>query len=147
FAGRATTDYWQQVDLYLGGNEHAVGHLLYSRLWTKVLFDLGHISFEEPFNKMLNQGMIQGSTRFVYRIRGTKQFVSYNLKDQHEVEPLRVDVSLVNGLELDTEAFKKWREDFADASFILEDGKYICGAETEKMSKSKYNVVNPDDIV
>lgn len=147
FAGRATTDYWQQVDLYLGGNEHAVGHLLYSRLWTKVLFDLGHISFEEPFNKMLNQGMIQGSTRFVYRIRGTKQFVSYNLKDQHEVEPLRVDVSLVNGLELDTEAFKKWREDFADASFILEEGKYICGAETEKMSKSKYNVVNPDDIV
>lgn len=147
FAGKAATDYWQQVDLYLGGNEHAVGHLLYSRLFTKVLYDLGHIGFEEPFKKMLNQGMIQGSTRFVYRVSGTKQFVSFNLREQYEVEPLRVDVGLVNGLELDTGAFKKWRDDYADADFILENGKYICGAETEKMSKSKYNVVNPDDIV
>lgn len=140
--------YWQQVDLYVGGTEHAVGHLLYSRFWTKVLFDLGYINFEEPFAKLLNQGMIQGSSRFVYRIAGTQdQFVSAGLKNQYEVNALHVDVSLVDGTELDTEGFKQWRPEYANAQFILEDGKYICGVETEKMSKSKYNVVNPDDIV
>jgi len=146
-AGKAAADYWNQVDLYVGGTEHAVGHLLYARLWTKVLCDLGYLSFDEPFRKLLNQGMIQGSTRFVYRIKGTSTFVSFNLKDQYETDPIRVDVSLVDGVTLDTEAFKAWRPDFAGAGFILEDGKYICGSETEKMSKSKYNVVNPDDIV
>lgn len=140
--------YWQQVDLYVGGTEHAVGHLLYSRFWTKVLFDLGYLNFEEPFAKLLNQGMIQGSSRFVHRIAGTQdQFVSSGLKDQYETNALHVDVSLVDGIELDIEAFKKWRAEYANAQFILEDDKYICGVETEKMSKSKYNVVNPDDIV
>ncbi|MBL7705590.1 MAG: leucine--tRNA ligase [Taibaiella sp.] len=140
--------YWQQVDLYVGGTEHAVGHLLYSRFWTKVLFDLGYVNFEEPFAKLLNQGMIQGSSRFVYRIAGTQdQFVSAGLKKQHEVNPLHVDVSLVDGVVLDIEKFKQWRAEYANAQFILEDDKYICGVETEKMSKSKYNVVNPDDIV
>jgi leucyl-tRNA synthetase len=147
FASRAATDYWRQVDVYVGGTEHAVGHLLYSRMWTKALYDLGHITFQEPFRKLINQGMIQGSSRFVYRVRGTNTFVSYGLKDQHETDKLHVDVSLVDGLELDTEGFKKWRPSFADAQFILEDGKYLCGAEVEKMSKGKYNVVNPDDIV
>lgn len=140
--------YWQQVDLYVGGTEHAVGHLLYSRFWTKVLFDLGYINFEEPFAKLLNQGMIQGSSRFVYRIAGTQdQFVSAGLSKQYEVNPLHVDVSLVDGVELDIEGFKQWRAEYANAQFILEGDKYICGVETEKMSKSKYNVVNPDDIV
>jgi len=147
FASRAATDYWRQVDVYVGGTEHAVGHLLYSRMWTKALYDLGHITFQEPFRKLINQGMIQGSSRFVYRVRGTNTFVSYGLKDQHETDKLHVDVSLVDGLELDTERFKRWRPSFADAQFILEDGKYLCGAEVEKMSKGKYNVVNPDDIV
>lgn len=140
--------YWQQVDLYVGGTEHAVGHLLYSRFWTKVLFDLGYINFEEPFAKLLNQGMIQGSSRFVYRIAGTQdQFVSAGLSKQYEVNPLHVDVSLVDGVELNIEGFRQWRAEYANAQFILEDDKYICGVETEKMSKSKYNVVNPDDIV
>lgn len=148
FVGEEAFRYWQQVDLYVGGTEHAVGHLLYSRFWTKVLFDLGYLNFEEPFAKLLNQGMIQGSSRFVYRIAGTQdQFVSSGLKDQYETNALHVDVSLVDGVELDIEAFKKWRAEYANAQFILEDGKYICGVETEKMSKSKYNVVNPDDIV
>lgn len=147
FASKSATDYWREVDLYIGGTEHAVGHLLYSRLWTKVLHDLGHISFEEPFKKLVNQGMIQGSSRFVYRVHGTKQLVSAGLKNEYQTNAINVDVNIVNGLELDIEAFKKWRPDYADAEFILEDGKYICGAEVEKMSKSKYNVVNPDDIV
>lgn len=147
FASKSATDYWREVDLYIGGTEHAVGHLLYSRLWTKVLHDLGHISFEEPFKKLVNQGMIQGSSRFVYRVHGTKQLVSAGLKNQYQTNAINVDVNIVNGLELDIEAFKNWRPDYADAEFILEDGKYICGAEVEKMSKSKYNVVNPDDIV
>ncbi len=148
FVDAEACKYWQQVDLYVGGTEHAVGHLLYSRFWTKVLFDLGYINFEEPFAKLLNQGMIQGSSRFVYRIAGTQdQFVSAGLRKQYEVNPLHVDVSLVDGVELDIEKFKQWRAEYANAQFILEGDKYICGVETEKMSKSKYNVVNPDDIV
>ena len=147
FCSRKASDYWGQVDLYIGGTEHAVGHLLYSRMWTKVLFDLGHIGFDEPFKKLLNQGMIQGSSRFVYRIRGTQQFVSAGLKQAHEVDALHVDVNIVDGVELDTEAFTKWKPDYAKAEFILEDGKYICGVEVEKMSKSKFNTVNPDDLV
>lgn len=148
FASRKATDYWREVDLYIGGTEHAVGHLLYSRMWTKALYDLGHIGFDEPFKKLVNQGMIQGSSRFVYRLRGTNQFLSYGLKDKMATDEIHVDVSFVNGVELDIESFKNWREEYADAEFILEeDGKYICGTAVEKMSKSKYNVVNPDDIV
>ncbi len=213
FADRNATDYWKQVDLYIGGTEHAVGHLLYSRMWTKALYDLGFLSFDEPFKRLVNQGMIQGSTRYVYRISLTisvnardlatniepgnfyslsqafgkktlfvskKYFDLYEKHDTIELEtlvsnfldnerlrlkefgqsveigltddkivlsPLRVDVNMVDGVELDTEAFKQWRAEYGDAEFILEDGKYICGSETEKMSKSKYNVVNPDDIV
>lgn len=147
FASKDATDYWQQVDLYVGGTEHAVGHLLYSRMWTKALCDLGHIGFDEPFKKLLNQGMIQGSSRFAYRIKGTNKFVSAGLRKQYETDPIRVDVNFVNGLEMNTEGFRNWRPDYADAEFVLEDGKFICGAEVEKMSKSKYNVVNPDDIV
>jgi leucyl-tRNA synthetase len=131
----------------VGGTEHAVGHLLYSRFWTKALHDLGFITFDEPFRKLLNQGMIQGSSRFVYRIAGTNQFVSSGLKNEYTTNALHVDVSMVDGTELDMEAFKNWRAEYADATFILEDGKYICGSEVEKMSKSKYNVVNPDEIV
>lgn len=148
FCSRAASDYWGQVDLYIGGTEHAVGHLLYSRMWTKVLFDLGLIGHEEPYKRLVNQGMIQGSSRFVYRVHGSSQFVSAGLKDKYQVDALHVDVNMVDGLELDTEAFKKWKKgEFSDASFILEEGKYICGAEVEKMSKSKFNTVNPDDLV
>lgn len=147
FADKKATDYWQAVDIYIGGTEHAVGHLLYSRMWTKALHDLGHISFDEPFKKLINQGMIQGSSRFVYRINGTNKFVSAGLRKEYKVDTIHVDVSIVDGIELNIEAFKKWRDEYNDAEFILEDGKYICGAEIEKMSKSKYNVVNPDDIV
>ena len=147
FADRKVTDYWQAVDVYVGGTEHAVGHLLYSRMWTKALYDLGHIGFDEPFKRLINQGMIQGSSRFVYRINGTNTFVSAGLKKEHKVDAIHVDVKFVDGLELNIEAFKSWRPEYAGAEFILEDGKYICGAEVEKMSKSKYNVVNPDDIV
>jgi leucyl-tRNA synthetase len=154
FCDRQASDYWNQVDLYIGGTEHAVGHLLYSRLWTKALFDLGYIGFDEPFKKLLNQGMIQGSSRFVYRINGTNKFVSKGLlKSEEEYEgnkldKLHADVNFIDGYELDIEAFKKWRNgEYADAEFILEDGKYICGSEVEKMSKSKFNTVNPDDLV
>ncbi len=190
FSSRPATDYWQQVDLYVGGTEHAVGHLLYSRMWTKALCDLGHIGFDEPFKKLLNQGMIQGSSRFAYVfdyqlkennerlklsgsiflslgiVKGALHNVDDNMKLARELavnyfpgklfdelfygwnfRPMRVDVNVVDGIELDIEAFKKWRPEYAHAYFHLEDGKYICGAEIEKMSKSKYNVVNPDDIV
>lgn len=148
FCDKNVSDYWNQVDIYIGGTEHAVGHLLYSRLWTKVLFDLGFISFDEPFKKLVNQGMIQGSSRFAYRIRGTQQFVSAGVKEQYETDAIHVDVNMVDGFELDTAAFKKWRNgEYANATFILEDGKYICGAEVEKMSKSKFNTVNPDELV
>jgi leucyl-tRNA synthetase len=147
FCSKQASDYWGQVDLYIGGTEHAVGHLLYSRMWTKVLFDLGHISFDEPFKKLVNQGMIQGSSRFVYRIHGTNDFVSSGLKSKYETDAIHVDVNIVDGVELDIEAFKKWRDEYNDAEFVLEDGKYITGTEVEKMSKSKYNTVNPDDLV
>ena len=147
FADKKATDYWNQVDVYIGGTEHAVGHLLYSRLWTKVLYDLGYISFDEPYKKLVNQGMIQGSSRLVYRIKDSNKFVSAGLKNRYEENALHVDVNIVDGLELDIEAFKKSKPEYANAEFILEDGKYICGVETEKMSKSKYNTVNPDVLV
>ncbi|MFZ1264209.1 MAG: DUF559 domain-containing protein, partial [Chitinophagaceae bacterium] len=147
FCDRKVSDYWNQVDLYIGGTEHAVGHLLYSRMWTKVLFDLGFIGFDEPFKKLLNQGMIQGSSRFVFRVHGKNTFVSNGLKDNYQFDSIHVDVNMVDGNELDTNAFKKWKPEFANAEFILEDGKYICGSEVEKMSKSKFNTVNPDDLV
>jgi leucyl-tRNA synthetase len=136
------------VDLYVGGTEHAVGHLLYSRMWVKALYDLGLIGFDEPYKKLLNQGMIQGSSRFVFRVRGTNQYVSSGLKDNYETDQLHVDVNIVDGVELDISEFKKWRNgEYSDAEFILEADKYICGVETEKMSKSKFNTVNPNDIV
>ncbi|GIV40407.1 MAG: leucine--tRNA ligase [Thermonema sp.] len=147
FASPEAIDYWKNVDLYIGGTEHAVGHLLYARFWTKFLYDRGWIPFDEPFQKLVNQGMIQGRSNFVYRIKNTNTFVSYGLKDQYDTVPMHVDISLVHNDVLDTEAFRRWRPDLADAEFILEDGKYICGYEVEKMSKSRYNVVNPDDIV
>ena len=147
FCSRAASDYWGQVDLYIGGTEHAVGHLLYSRMWTKVLFDLGYIGFDEPFKRLVNQGKIGGDSRLVYRIRGTKQYVSAGLKDQYTTDELHVDVSMVNGYELNMEAFRNWRPDFSDASFITENGIYLCGSRQEKMSKRYFNVVNPDDIV
>lgn len=147
FCDKSASDYWNQVDVYIGGTEHAVGHLLYSRMWTKALYDLGLISFDEPFKKLVNQGMIQGSSRFVYRIAGTNQFVSSGLKTNYEVNDIHVDVSIVDGNILDIEAFKKWKNgEFANAEFILEDGKYICGSEVEKMSKRYFNTVNPDDL-
>ncbi|MEB2783900.1 leucine--tRNA ligase [Algoriphagus persicinus] len=147
FAEQAKTDYWGAVDLYIGGSEHATGHLLYSRFWTKFLYDLGVVSIDEPFQKMINQGMIQGRSNFVYRIKGTNQFVSHGLEDQYDTSAMHVDVNIVYNDQLNLEKFKAWRPDLADAEFILEDGKYICGSEVEKMSKSKYNVVNPDDII
>ena len=147
FASREALDYWGQVDVYIGGSEHAVAHLLYSRLWVKILHDLGYLGFDEPFKKLINQGKITGDSRFVYRVRGTSKFVSAGLKDKYDTDPLHVDISLVNGLELNLEGFSQWKPDFANAEFILEDGKYICGAAIEKMSKSYFNVVNPDDII
>jgi leucyl-tRNA synthetase len=155
FCDRSKSDYWKQVDLYVGGTEHAVGHLLYSRMWTKCLYDMGLIPFDEPFKKLLNQGMIQGSSRFVFRIKGTNKYVSAGLKDKYETDPIHVDVNIVDGFELDIEAFRKSKPDLHDAILILEDGSeasgnngiYICGAEVEKMSKSKVNTVNPDHIV
>jgi leucyl-tRNA synthetase len=147
FADKSALDYWEQVDIYIGGAEHAVAHLLYARLWVKVLHDLGFLSFDEPFKKLINQGKITGESRFVYRIRNTNQFVSHGLKDQHETDSLHVDVNIVDGVVLDREAFKKWKPDFADAEFILEMDKYICGTAIEKMSKSYFNVINPDAIV
>lgn len=139
--------YWGSVDLYIGGAEHATGHLLYSRFWTKFLHDIGVVGIEEPFQKMINQGMIQGRSNFVYRQKGTNTFVSHGLKDQYDTSAMHVDVNIVNNDQLNLEKFKAWRPDLAEAEFVLEDGKYICGAEIEKMSKSKYNVVNPDDII
>ena len=144
---REANDYWQNVDLYLGGTEHATGHLIYSRFWNKFLYDLGVICQDEPFKKLINQGMIQGRSNFVYRIKDTNTFVSLNLKDQYEVTPIHVDVNIVSNDVLDIEAFKNWMPDYKNAEFILEDGKYICGWAVEKMSKSMFNVVNPDVVV
>ena len=140
-------EYWRNVDLYVGGTEHATGHLIYSRFWNKFLHDLGISVVEEPFQKLVNQGMIQGRSNFVYRVKDTNTFVSLNLKDQYDTTPLHVDVNIVSNDILDIEAFKAWRPEYASAEFILEDGKYICGWAVEKMSKSMYNVVNPDMIV
>jgi len=148
FCDKAISDYWNQVDVYVGGAEHAVGHLLYSRMWCKTLHDLGFISYDEPYKKLINQGMIGGSSRFVYRIKNTNQFVSNGLKNNYDVAEIHVDVNIVDGYELDLEAFKKIKNnEYSNAEFILENGKYICGEAFEKMSKSKYNVVNPDDII
>ncbi len=145
--GHDAEQYWQNVDLYIGGTEHATGHLIYSRFWDKFLFDLGVISSDEPFRKLVNQGMIQGRSNFVYRVVGTNKFVSAGLKDQYETQPIHVDVNRVSNDVLDLDAFRAWMPEYKDAEFILEDGKYICGWAVEKMSKSMFNVVNPDDIV
>ena len=147
FVSKEAQSYWKNVDLYIGGSEHATGHLLYSRFWMKFLFDMGLVSEQEPFKKMINQGMILGRSNFAYRVKDTNTFVSYGLKDQHETTAIHVDVNLVENDVLDVAAFKAWRPDFTNAEFILEDGTYKCGAEVEKMSKSKYNVVSPDLIV
>ncbi len=145
---KEANEYWQDVDLYIGGTEHAVGHLIYSRFWNKFLFDLGYTVKAEPFKKLVNQGMIQGRSNFVYRIKNSNTYVSYNLRKKYEVTEIHVDVNIVHNDILDIEAFKKWRPENADAEFILEeDGKYRCGYAVEKMSKSKFNVVNPDDII
>ncbi|MDE6459703.1 MAG: leucine--tRNA ligase, partial [Paramuribaculum sp.] len=144
---KKANDYWKNVDLYIGGTEHATGHLIYSRFWNKFLYDLGKVCQDEPFRKLINQGMIQGRSNFVYRIKDTNTFVSHGLKDKYDVTPIHVDVNIVSNDILDTEAFRAWRPEFKDAEFILEDGKYVCGYAVEKMSKSMFNVVNPDDIV
>ena len=148
FVSREAQAYWENVDLYIGGSEHATGHLLYSRFWTKFLYDRGFLTVEEPFKKLINQGMILGTSAFVYRLEGQNKFISKNLIGDQEVQPIHADVSLVNASdELDIEGFKKWRPEFSEAEFITEGGgKYLVGREVEKMSKSKYNVVNPDDI-
>ena len=143
---READEYWRDVDLYIGGTEHATGHLIYSRFWNKFLFDLGYVCEKEPFRKLINQGMIQGRSNFVYRIINTNTFVSLGLKDQYETTEIHVDVNIVRNDRLDLEAFKAWMPDFANAEFILEDGEYICGWAIEKMSKSMFNVVNPDLI-
>ncbi|MGM0650754.1 MAG: class I tRNA ligase family protein, partial [Bacteroidota bacterium] len=140
-------NYWQDVDLYVGGAEHATGHLIYARFWNKFLFDLGLSVKEEPFKKLINQGMIQGRSNFVYKVKNDNKFVSYGLRKSYDTIRQHVDVNIVNNDILDIEAFKKWRPDAGDAEFVLEDGKYICGWEVEKMSKSKYNVQNPDDLI
>ena len=145
--GKEADEYWRQVDLYVGGTEHATGHLIYSRFWNKFLYDYGVVCEPEPFKKLINQGMIQGRSNFVYRIKDTNTFVSHGLKKQYDVTPIHVDVNIVKNDVLDLEKFKQWRPEFADAEFVLEDGKYICGWAIEKMSKSMFNVVNPDDIV
>ena len=144
---KEANNYWRSVDLYVGGSEHATGHLIYSRFWCKFLHDIGEVCEDEPFRKLVNQGMIQGRSNFVYRIKDTNTFVSLGLKDQYEVTPIHVDVNIVSNDILDLEKFKAWRPEYNDAEFILEDGKYVCGYAVEKMSKSMFNVVNPDDIV
>lgn len=143
---READEYWRNVDLYIGGTEHATGHLIYSRFWNKFLYDLGYVCEKEPFRRLINQGMIQGRSNFVYRIIGTNTFVSYGLKGKYETTEIHVDVNIVNNDRLDTEAFRRWMPDFADAEFILENGEYICGWAIEKMSKSMFNVVNPDMV-
>ncbi len=145
--GRQANEYWRNVDLYVGGIEHATGHLMYSRFWNMFLYDLGAVCEQEPFKKLINQGMIQGRSNFVYRIKGTNKFVSLGLKGQYDTQEIHVDVNIVRNDILDTDAFRRWQPEFASAEFVLEDGKYVCGWAVEKMSKSMYNVVNPDMIV
>ena len=145
--GKEANEYWRHVDLYIGGTEHATGHLIYSRFWNKFLFDLGTVCEDEPFRRLVNQGMIQGRSNFVYRIKNTNTFVSFGLKEQYDVQPIHVDVNIVSNDKLDLEAFKAWQPDFHNAEFILEDGQYVCGWAIEKMSKSMHNVVNPDTII
>lgn len=145
--GKEANEYWRNVDLYIGGTEHATGHLIYSRFWNKFLYDLGQTVEDEPFKKLINQGMIQGRSNFVYRIKDTNTFVSVGLRKDYDVTPIHVDVNIVSNDILDLEAFKAWRPEFNTAEFVLEDGKYVCGYAVEKMSKSMFNVVNPDDIV
>ncbi len=147
YIDKQANQYWQNVDLYIGGSEHATGHLLYSRMWNMFLYDRGLVCQKEPFKKLVNQGMIQGRSNFVYRIKGSNTFVSLHLKDDYQTDPIHVDINIVNNDILDIEKFKAWRPEFAEAEFILENGKYICGHEIEKMSKSMYNVQNPDDLV
>jgi leucyl-tRNA synthetase len=144
---KAKNEYWRNVDLYIGGTEHATGHLMYARFWNKFLFDVGEVCEDEPFQKLVNQGMIQGRSSFVYRVAGTNKFASLGLKDKFEVQEIHVDISLVQNDVLDVDGFRRWNPDYANAEFILEDGKYFCGWAVEKMSKSMYNVVNPDDVV
>lgn len=144
--GKEANEYWRKVDLYIGGTEHATGHLIYSRFWNKFLFDLGYVCEEEPFQKLINQGMIQGRSNFVYRIKNTNTFVSHGLKGQHDTQELHVDVNIVSNDRLDIDKFRVWNPDYADAEFILENGEYICGWTVEKMSKSYHNVVNPDSV-
>jgi len=151
---KEANEYWQDVDLYIGGTEHATGHLIYSRFWNKFLYDIGWVCKDEPFKKLINQGMIQGRSNFVYRIKGSNKFVSYNLRKDYDVTPIHVDVNIVDNDILDIEAFKNWNPEYKNAEFVLEDlpdgkagGKYICGYAVEKMSKSLYNVVNPDDVI
>jgi len=144
---KEANEYWENVDLYIGGTEHATGHLVYSRFWNKFLYDLGIVCKKEPFKKLINQGMIQGRSNFVYRVKGTNKFVSHGLKDQYDVTEIHVDVNIVSNDILDIEQFRAWRPEFANAEFILENGKYLCGWAVEKMSKSMYNVVNPDQVI
>jgi leucyl-tRNA synthetase len=148
FCSKEALDYWQDVDLYIGGTEHAVGHLMYARFWHKFLYDLAYVPTQEPFKKLINQGMIQGESAFEYKVVNENKYVSYNLKDEYNTIPIHVAINLVNDKgELDLEAVKAWRPEHVDAEFVLEDGKYIVGHEVEKMSKSKHNVVNPDDVI
>ncbi|MEM1134588.1 MAG: leucine--tRNA ligase [Bacteroidota bacterium] len=147
FVSKEAADYWGDVDLYIGGTEHAVGHLLYSRFWNNVLCDMGFISHQEPFKKLVNQGMIQGRSNFIYKVKTENKFISFGKKDDYDVTEMHCDVNLVHSDVLDIESFKKWRPEFKDADFILEDGKYICGSIVEKMSKRWFNVVNPDDVI
>jgi len=148
FVSREKLEYWGQVDLYIGGSEHAVGHLLYSRFWTKFLYDKGLISFEEPFKKLINQGMILGRSNFVYRIKDSNTFVTKSKKDEYETSSLHVDIDFVDNDYLDLDKFKNWRNEYSDAKFILDgNGRYQCGFEIEKMSKSKYNTQTPDDLI
>ena len=143
-AGKEALNYWENVDLYIGGKEHATGHLIYARFFTKFLYDVGHVPFQEPFEKLFNQGMVQSFSKLVYRIQGTNQFVSHGLRKNYKTTPLRVNIDFVNKHVLDIAAFKAWRPDLADATFILENGKYICGELLEKMSKSKHNSISPE---
>lgn len=143
---KEANDYWRDVDLYIGGTEHATGHLIYSRFWNKFLYDLGYVCEKEPFKKLINQGMIQGRSNFVYRVKGTNKFVSLGLKDEYDTTEIHVDVNIVNNDRLDLDAFKRWMPEYESAEFILEDGEYICGWAVEKMSKSMFNVVNPDTV-